>query len=236
MRNSGNGRTHNNRSHNNRNQNNNRGRHKNNNNRNKNNRNNNSSYDSHGPKERVRGRAKQVYDKYIGLATEARRVNDRILAESYFQHAEHYLRQIPEVNTAKNTPNKKYDNQQKQQNTQNVQKNKAVQDNSDDENKSQKKRKTRRGNRRKTNKTHDVASDTSIGKIDATAAETSPAVDKKEKAEVKPKIAKKPKPKPKAKTKTESIAEEDRSAVDMLVTRPVKQKKTDDKKEVSSTE
>jgi hypothetical protein len=52
----------------------------------------NRSYDSNGPNVRIRGTAAQVYDKYCALARDANSAGDRISAESYLQHAEHYFR------------------------------------------------------------------------------------------------------------------------------------------------
>ena len=52
----------------------------------------NGSVDSTGPSVKVRGSAKQVYDKYLILARDAKSSGDSILSESYFQHAEHYAR------------------------------------------------------------------------------------------------------------------------------------------------
>jgi hypothetical protein len=52
----------------------------------------NHSYDSSGPEGKVRGTANQVYDKYLVLARDASSSGDRIMAENYFQHAEHYFR------------------------------------------------------------------------------------------------------------------------------------------------
>lgn len=51
-------------------------------------------FDSSGPDVRVRGNAHQVFDKYQSLAREASTSGDRILAESYWQYAEHYFRMI----------------------------------------------------------------------------------------------------------------------------------------------
>lgn len=50
------------------------------------------SYDSNGPEGRVRGNAHQVYEKYVGLARDALSAGDRVQAETFFQHAEHYFR------------------------------------------------------------------------------------------------------------------------------------------------
>jgi len=40
----------------------------------------------------ARGNARQVMDKYLALARDASISGDRITAEGYFQHAEHYFR------------------------------------------------------------------------------------------------------------------------------------------------
>ncbi len=50
------------------------------------------TFDSNGPDGRVRGNARQVYEKYLTLARDAQSSGDRIAAEAYFQHAEHYFR------------------------------------------------------------------------------------------------------------------------------------------------
>ena len=52
----------------------------------------NGNLDSSGPSVKVRGSARQVYDKYLLLARDAKSSGDTILSESYFQHAEHYAR------------------------------------------------------------------------------------------------------------------------------------------------
>ncbi len=52
----------------------------------------NRSYDSNGPDVRVRGTANQVFEKYQTLARDAQSSGDRIAAENYLQHAEHYYR------------------------------------------------------------------------------------------------------------------------------------------------
>ena len=50
------------------------------------------TFDSNGPDGRVRGNARQVYEKYLTLARDAQSGGDRVAAEAYFQHAEHYYR------------------------------------------------------------------------------------------------------------------------------------------------
>ena len=52
----------------------------------------NRSYDSSGPDVRVRGTASQVYEKYQALARDAMASGDRVMAENYSQHGEHYYR------------------------------------------------------------------------------------------------------------------------------------------------
>ena len=54
----------------------------------------NQTFDSNGPEIRVRGNAHQVLEKYLALARDAQAAGDRIAAENYFQHAEHYYRII----------------------------------------------------------------------------------------------------------------------------------------------
>ncbi|MAF98544.1 MAG: translation initiation factor III [Micavibrio sp.] len=51
-------------------------------------------FDSNGPDVRIRGTAHQVTEKYMTLAKDAAAAGDRIMAESYLQHAEHYQRII----------------------------------------------------------------------------------------------------------------------------------------------
>ncbi len=50
------------------------------------------TFESNGPEVKVRGNAQQVVEKYLALARDATSIGDRVTAESYFQHAEHYYR------------------------------------------------------------------------------------------------------------------------------------------------
>jgi len=50
------------------------------------------NFESNGPDVKVRGTAQQVLEKYLALGRDATSSGDRIAAESYFQHAEHYYR------------------------------------------------------------------------------------------------------------------------------------------------
>lgn len=52
------------------------------------------TFDSNGPSVRIRGSAFQVHEKYLTLARDAGSAGDRIAAENYLQHAEHYFRII----------------------------------------------------------------------------------------------------------------------------------------------
>jgi hypothetical protein len=56
------------------------------------------TFDSNGPDVRIRGNAFQVYEKYQALARDAQTAGDRIAAENYLQHAEHYYRIIGMIN------------------------------------------------------------------------------------------------------------------------------------------
>ncbi|WP_083747974.1 DUF4167 domain-containing protein [Teichococcus deserti] len=49
-------------------------------------------FDSNGPDMRLRGTAQQLFEKYLQLGRDATGAGDRVMAESYFQHAEHYFR------------------------------------------------------------------------------------------------------------------------------------------------
>jgi hypothetical protein len=50
------------------------------------------TFDSNGPNVKIRGNAYQVFERYVALAREASSSGDRIAAENFYQHAEHYFR------------------------------------------------------------------------------------------------------------------------------------------------
>src|SRR5712692_11241966 len=50
------------------------------------------TFDSNGPNIKIRGNAYQVFERYVALAREAGSSGDRIAAENFYQHAEHYFR------------------------------------------------------------------------------------------------------------------------------------------------
>ncbi|WP_170477902.1 DUF4167 domain-containing protein [Ruegeria arenilitoris] len=54
-------------------------------------------FDSSGPEGKVRGTPQQIIDKYNQLARDAQLSNDRVAAENFQQHAEHYLRLLGEA-------------------------------------------------------------------------------------------------------------------------------------------
>jgi len=58
------------------------------------------SFDSNCVDLRVRGNAWQVHEKYQALARDAQSSGDRVAAENYLQHAEHYFRIIEAINEA----------------------------------------------------------------------------------------------------------------------------------------
>ena len=60
----------------------------------------NHTFDSSGPDMRVRGTAQQLFDKYLQLGRDATGAGDRVMAESYFQYAEHYFRILSAMNLA----------------------------------------------------------------------------------------------------------------------------------------
>ena len=54
-------------------------------------------FDSSGPEGKVRGTPAQIIEKYQMLAGDSQRSNDRVAAENFSQHAEHYTRMLAEA-------------------------------------------------------------------------------------------------------------------------------------------
>jgi hypothetical protein len=50
------------------------------------------TFDSNGPGVKIRGSARQIFERYVALAREAAISGDPIAAENLYQHAEHYFR------------------------------------------------------------------------------------------------------------------------------------------------
>ncbi|MGH7191429.1 MAG: DUF4167 domain-containing protein, partial [Acetobacteraceae bacterium] len=57
-------------------------------------------FDSKGPEHRLRGTAQQLFEKYLQLGRDATGSGDRVMAESLFQHAEHYFRIVSAMSQA----------------------------------------------------------------------------------------------------------------------------------------
>ena len=57
-------------------------------------------FDSSGPDLRIRGTSQQLFEKYLQLGRDATSGGDRVMAESYFQYAEHYFRILNAMNQA----------------------------------------------------------------------------------------------------------------------------------------
>ncbi len=57
-------------------------------------------FDSNGPDVRLRGTSQQLFEKYLQLGRDATSGGDRVMAEGYFQHAEHYFRILNAMNQA----------------------------------------------------------------------------------------------------------------------------------------
>lgn len=71
-------------------------------------------FDSSGPDVRVRGTAQQLFERYLQLGRDATGAGDRVQAESYFQHAEHYFRILNAMNQAvQHQPQQQQHNQQR---------------------------------------------------------------------------------------------------------------------------
>lgn len=67
-------------------------------------------FDSNGPDVRIRGTAFQIVEKYMALAKDSAASGDRVMAENYLQHAEHYQRLIN--SWAEEAPQRFYGDQQ----------------------------------------------------------------------------------------------------------------------------
>jgi rubrerythrin len=59
-------------------------------------------YESAGPEGKVRGTPQQIIDKYNALARDAQTSGDRVVAENFLQHAEHYQRLLSAAQAAVN--------------------------------------------------------------------------------------------------------------------------------------
>lgn len=73
-------------------------------------------FDSSGPEGKVRGTPQQIIDKYNQLARDAQLGNDRVAAENFQQHAEHYLRLLSEAQREQEARREQQQQQQQQNN------------------------------------------------------------------------------------------------------------------------
>jgi hypothetical protein len=70
-----------------------------------------SNIDGGGNDGKIRGSAQQVLDKYLTLARDASAAGDRIAAEGFFQHADHYQRVLnPDSGKPSNQQNHNHNN------------------------------------------------------------------------------------------------------------------------------
>ena len=64
-------------------------------------------------------KAEKLLEKYNGLAKEALSSGDKILSESYYQHADHFLRVVENQNSIQNNPKSYSDNSSIEKNSDN---------------------------------------------------------------------------------------------------------------------
>ena len=74
-------------------------------------------FDSSGPEGKVRGTPQQVIEKYNQLARDAQLSNDRVAAENFQQHAEHYVRLLSEAQREMDARREQQDRENKDRNT-----------------------------------------------------------------------------------------------------------------------
>ena len=71
-------------------------------------------FDSSGPEGKVRGTPQQIIEKYNQLARDAQLANDRVAAENFQQHAEHYLRMLGEAQREQDQRREQQENENRQ--------------------------------------------------------------------------------------------------------------------------
>jgi hypothetical protein len=71
-------------------------------------------FDSSGPEGKVRGTPQQIVEKYQSLARDAQLSGDRVSAEAFQQHAEHYLRLLNAAMREQNQRREAHEAQQAQ--------------------------------------------------------------------------------------------------------------------------
>jgi Domain of unknown function (DUF4167) len=91
-------------------------------------------FDSSGPQGKVRGTPQQIIDKYNQLTRDAQLSNDRVAAENFQQHAEHYTRMLSEAMREQQERRDQQEAQQRErQQAQQARHNERRQDRSDDQ-------------------------------------------------------------------------------------------------------
>ena len=70
----------------------------------------NRTMESNGPEGKVRGPAALIYERYLQLARDASTSGDRVLAENFFQHADHYFRLLRAMQPAMPPPQERAPN------------------------------------------------------------------------------------------------------------------------------
>jgi hypothetical protein len=66
------------------------------------------------------GNASKLFEKYTKLATEALATGDKILAEHYYQHADHFARMLPPPEELKNNTEAPKDEEQQNTDEENI--------------------------------------------------------------------------------------------------------------------
>jgi len=79
----------------------------------------NRSFESNGPDVKIRGNAATIHEKYMQLARDASSSGDRVMAENYYQHADHFFRVVAEQQAALIEQQQRRERQQGQNNGQN---------------------------------------------------------------------------------------------------------------------
>lgn len=69
-------------------------------------------YESAGPEGKVRGTPQQIIEKYLSLARDAQTSGDRVVAENFLQHAEHYQRILIQATASQPNAQDRRDNSQ----------------------------------------------------------------------------------------------------------------------------
>lgn len=78
----------------------------------------NRTLESNGPEGKVRGPASLIYERYLQLGRDASSAGDRVLAENFLQHADHYFRIVRAMQPATPPPQERsfnegdYDNEE----------------------------------------------------------------------------------------------------------------------------